>query len=149
MSGDGCGEGEITLSLKDTLITDRTEADVAQRTAKGHYNATDLNRVERAVQELAGRLNAAGHNLAITVKSNWAINDIPTQSDIERYRANIATIHAALAMLSTTPQTPNSMRFLTWAKANDIEKILQDVEDSLNRMELSFMYSGEIYAGEV
>lgn len=137
------------MSLNDTLITDRTEVDVAQKTAKGHYNATDLNRVERAVQELAGRLNVAGHNLAITVKINWAITDIPTLADMERYRNNIATIRTALAMLSSTPQTPNTMRNLTWQQANDIEKILHDVEDSLNRMELSFMYSGEIYAGEV
>lgn len=136
------------MSLKDTLITDRTEADVAQRTAKGHYNACDLNRVGRAVQELAGRLNGAGHNINIVAKTNWAITDIPTLADMERYRTNIATIRTALAMLSTTPQTPASMCNLTWQQANDIEKILQDVELLLNNMQAVLLYSGEIYSGE-
>lgn len=37
----------------EDLITDRTLEDVQNRTAKGHYNATDLNRVEHAVKEIS------------------------------------------------------------------------------------------------
>ena len=37
----------------EDLITDRTLEDVQNRTAKGHYNASDLNRVEHAVKEIS------------------------------------------------------------------------------------------------
>lgn len=37
----------------EDLITDRTLEDVQNRTAKGHYNATDLNRVEHAAKQIS------------------------------------------------------------------------------------------------
>lgn len=46
-----------------TLITDRTAADVAARNEKGTYNASDLNRVNAAMDDLAGRFRARGCGL--------------------------------------------------------------------------------------
>lgn len=132
----------------ETLITDRTEQDVVQRTAKGYYNYTDLNRVESAVEELSARLNDAGYLVNARIKTNWTSADIPTQADMERYRQNVVEIRAAFDVLASTPPTPQSMRFLNWAKANDIEKILMDVDDALSRLPFGFRYSGEIFCGE-
>ena len=47
------------MSIMDTLITDRTQADVDAGNAKGSYNAEDLNRVGSAMNYVADRLRAA------------------------------------------------------------------------------------------
>lgn len=48
-----------------------------------------------------------------------------------------------------TPAVPETAQMLTWDKANDIEQILLDVENTISRLKLSWFYSGEIYCGEV
>ncbi|MBP1737272.1 MAG: hypothetical protein H6Q60_1153 [Oscillospiraceae bacterium] len=142
------------------LITDRTESDVntmlsliskytsggwdslttAQQTAwlaglKGAYNYTDLNRVESAVATLAELLNSLGYSVSVDVKTDWALADIPTVDDLERYRSNIAKIRAALSVFSTTPAAPDSMNNLTYEQANDIEQILEDVETLIEHIQ--------------
>ena len=37
------------MSVIDTLIFDRTQNDVENKTKKGHYNSDDLNRIFEAV----------------------------------------------------------------------------------------------------
>lgn len=44
-----------------TLVTDRTQADVAARNDKGTYNAADLNRVDAAVSDIAERFASYGY----------------------------------------------------------------------------------------
>lgn len=121
---------------------------VTNRTYAVSYNHADINRVESAVRELAYRLNAAGCIVLAATKTDWAMEDIYTVVDMERYRKNIATIRSALTILPTTPQTPDSMRFLTWAQANDIERILVDVEWLLDRMPFAFRHSGTSFSGQ-
>lgn len=122
---------------------------------KGRYNCTDLNRVETAVGQLVEMLNAAGWNMSLTTKTDWATaseaapaQDIPTASDMARYLANVAAIRHALAFYRTTPAVPDSMDFLTWQKANAIERILADAEELINNMLAVRVFSGEVYAGE-
>ena len=55
-----------------TLITDRTAMDVAQKTTKSFYNATDLNRVGAAVEYVAGRFQALGYDCQVSVKKGWS-----------------------------------------------------------------------------
>lgn len=128
------------MSIIDMLITNRTG---------GHYGAEDLNRVGNAMYYVADRLNSFGFAITVNPRTNWAATDKVTVSEANLYLENLRKLRAALAMLPTTPNAPNGVRPFDVQDANDIEKILVDVEDSLNRMELSFMYSGEIYAGEV
>ena len=137
------------------LITDRTQQDVDrwaelkakgwqamtddekaewQTALKGSYNYTDMNRVENAVEYVANRLSAAGCVINPTVKKNWSGADIPTKSDLDRYMRNVADIRSALSVLSATPETPESMALLTWSTANDIEKILADVDWLIDQM---------------
>ena len=49
-----------------TLVTDRTQADVAAGNAKGTYNAADLNRVSAAVKYIAERFASYGYFLLLT-----------------------------------------------------------------------------------
>lgn len=131
-----------------SLITDRTAADVAQGTDKGFYNASDLNRVGAAVRYLSERFTALGYTVGVRPKTDWTEADIPTVRQMESYRQNIAELRRQIAVLRSTPETPETMRFLDYLKANDIERILLAVEDTLRRLEKTFWYSGEIYSGE-
>ena len=132
-----------------TLITDRTAEDVANKTAKGFYNASDLNRVGAAVQYVAERFAAQGYAVTVSPKTDWLASDIPTASELETYRQNIATLRALLAVMPTTPKTPDSMAGLTYTEANSIERILLDLDTLLTNAALAWYQSGELYAGEV
>lgn len=129
------------MSVIDTLITDRKG---------GFYNASDLNRVEEAFTYLQNKMNGEyGFNLNLTIKTDWKQSDNITESNIEAYRQNVVEIRSAITITADTPETPSTIRFMTAQKANDIEKILQAVEVLLDNISAAWLYSNEIYAGEV
>ena len=132
-----------------SLITDRTRADVENKTNKGFYNASDLNRVGAAVQYVAERFAAQGYAVTVSPKTDWLASDIPTASELETYRQNIATLRALLAVMPTTPEAPDSMAGLTYTEANSIEQILLDLDTLLTNAALAWYQSGELFAGEV
>ena len=152
------------------LITDRTQTDVeyaqqlnaigwanmssGQRSEylgglKGAYNATDLNRVGSAVNYVAQRLTDAGYQVLVAPKINWSVSDIPTQSDMTAYLADVQTMRDVFPMPSTTPELPADMAGLTYQEANNIEQILLDVDALITAMANAWYYSGEIQCGEV
>lgn len=134
---------------------------------KGAYNVSDLNRVTSAMAYLTGILRGYGYAVDYqpvsithadgTTDTTWQETDEPTYSHLERYRLNIAAVRAVLSMLPTTPDTParivassvGATDGLTWSGANDIERILLDVEQMINNMAAAWYYSGDLYAGEV
>ena len=128
------------MNIIDTLITNRTG---------GHYNATDLNRVGAAIAYIATRLTTAGYSVPVTPKTDWVAGDIPSATQMAAYLADVAAIRAALAVRPTTPSTPPDMDDLTVEEANDIERILADVDGLVSNMMAAYFYSGEIYSGEV
>ena len=153
------------------LITDRTQADVErvvyltgrvsagtataaelaewQSDLKGAYNASDLNRVGAAVAYVAGRLTGYGYVVSVSPRQDWQGADIPTPESMTAYLADVAALRAPLTVAAGTPEVPEDMEQLTWKEANDIEKILVDVDELLTRMAAAWFYSGELYAGEV
>lgn len=153
------------------LITDRTQADVDrvatltervsagtataaelaawQSDLKGAYNASDLNRVGAAVAYVAGWLNVYGYAVTVTAKQDWTGSDIPTAGQMATYLRDVAALRGAIAVMASTPPTPDSANNLTWKEANNIEQILLDVDKLLTRMAAAWFYSGELYAGEV
>ena len=54
-----------------------------------------------------------------------------------------------IAVLPTTPDKPDSMELLDHIKANNIEKILVDINKLLKNMPSAWVYSGEVECGEV
>lgn len=150
-------------TIIDTLITNRTQADVervrklaakgfAAMTAaeqaewlagmKGAYNASDLNRVGTALNYLAGRLaSICGKSIAWTAKTDWAVTDIITASQAAEYRRQIKDIRDALAYPAGTPDVPQLGR-LTYTGANDIERILVLCEDLIVNVAKSFRHTG-------
>ena len=147
--GDGkTADDSITLYYGLQLITDRTQQDVTNRTEKGFYNASDLNRVGAAMVYLRDRLNDNGYDLDISPKTDWREVDAPTESGMTLYLSCLGTLRGALSMPYGTPETPATMKGLTYTTANNIEKILEAV-DSMLAKSISFLYySGDIYAGE-
>lgn len=79
----------------------------------------------------------------------WYESDIPTAAHMERYIANVAALRGSITVLSTTPATPESMELLDYINANNIEKILVDINQLLINMAAAWFYSGEVYSGEV
>lgn len=150
-------------TIIDTLITNRTQADVervrelaakgfAAMTAaeraewlagmKGAYNASDMNRVGTALNYLAGRLaSICGKSIAWTAKTDWAVTDIITASQAAEYRRQIQDIRDALTYPAGTPDAPQLGR-LTYTDANNIERILKLCEDLIVNVAKSFRHTG-------
>lgn len=158
------------MSIIDTLITDRTQADVDRVLAlsakgwagmspeeraewsaglKGAYNASDLNRVREAMEYLAGVFGAYGYAVSLRPMPTWSVGEIPTEAQMGVYLANVAALRAVLDMPSTTPEVPANMALLTYIEANNIEQILVDINQLLLNAAAAWFYSGEVYCGEV
>lgn len=137
------------MSIIGTLITDRTQADVDARNGKGTYNASDLNRVAAAMNYVAGRLEAAGYDPHISPKTGWKDDDWVGPAAQAVYLGCLAELRSQFAMMQTTPPVPNDMEKLTYQEANDIEQILTDIDRLITNMTFAWMYSGDLYSGEV
>lgn len=152
------------------LITDRTQLDVdrvnvlakkgwenmtAEERAewdgglKGAYNCTDLNRVQSAVRYLQERFAGVGYSVELSDPKTWTLQDVPTLADLAEYLADVRAIRGVLTLLKTTPTVPDTMVGLTYVKANHIEQILLDVDRLLSNMIAGFVYSGDIFGGEL
>lgn len=93
----------------------------------------------------------------ITTRTNWTIKDIPTSQQMNEYLANVETIRSMMSNIpvypsgwQSPPNTPETMQHLTYEQANDIERILTDINDLLEWVSnnLVWVFAGDVYAGE-
>lgn len=93
----------------------------------------------------------------ITTRTNWTIKDIPTAEQVEQYLANVEAIRSMMSNIpvypsdwQAPPETPETMQHLTYEQANDIERILTDINDLLVWVSnnLLWLFAGDVYAGE-
>lgn len=124
----------------DQLITDRTSQDVAQRTQKGFYNVSDVQRVNSYIQYLSDVL---GLNLTVT---NVSLGQALTRAQIDAILSNINAIRAVWYVASDTPQTPIAVNW-DYVKANNIEKILLALDEFYQSSQVDKIYSGTFRAG--
>lgn len=129
------------MSILDTLITNRT--------ARDHYDTTDLNRVGEAMQYVAARLRSCGWDIEVSPRTDWQWTDKMTQAEAQRYLRNLRKIREALALFATTPALPGDTRPFNAREANDIERILLDAEAMVQLTIDGELYADEVYAGEV
>jgi len=133
------GWASLTTSEKSQWNTD----------LKGSYNASDLNRVGNAIDDIAGLLNTYGYSVSITAKTDWVENQLPPSIDeMNSYLNHISVIRSAYAVKPTTPVVPSSMNNLDIIKANSIEQILLDISQLIINMVATFWCSAELTAGE-
>lgn len=142
-------ETTFTLYYGLHLITDRTKADVINGTEKGSYTASDLNRVGAAMNYVADRLRAAGYDPHISPKTDWKETDYPTPQTMERYLGDLEELRWQFSVMQITHTVPKDMVNLTYQEANDIERILEDVDALITNIMAGWFYSGELYSGEV
>ena len=129
----------------DNLIYDRTQLDTINLTSKGYYNYTDLNRIEQWCEYLSEILNNYNYFVNIVTKTNWTMLDLPKQSEMERIRVNINTLQKAYFSFT---QIPENLEYMNWQKANDIEKILYEIDKIIKYMENNFVYCGVARCGQ-
>lgn len=145
------------MSIMDTLITDRTQSDVDARNDKGTYNASDLNRVGHAMNYLADRLKSEGYDPHISPKTGWKDDEWVDSSAQSVYLNDLYELRKQFSMMESTPEVPprllatgiNTNDGLTYTWANDIEKILEDVDYLLTKSIQSRFFSGDLFSGEV
>lgn len=142
-------ETTFTLYYGLHLVTDRTQADVTAKNDKGYYNASDLNRVSAAMIYLMDRLNMNGYYIDIDPKTDWSDSNIQDRFDMSIYLKHLRSIHEAFSLPTDTPEIPDSIRFLNYQSANNIEKILEIVDSMLSKSLEFLFYSGELYSEEV
>lgn len=154
-----------------SLITDRIAADVVYYTGqfakiiskgwnslsateqaewlsaslKGGYWHTDLNRVGAAVQYIAGLLNAYAYPITVTACTNWTVADDITSNAMQAYLSDIENIKNRFY---GTTVLPASISYMTHDDANNIEKLLLEVEANIDGMVAEFSYCGTPYSGE-
>lgn len=131
------------MSILDTLITDRVPG--------ATYDWTDMNRVAEAMEYVAERLRSCGWNITVNPR-RFTREDFPSEAVFEHYIKQIRKLHNTLTLFLTTPAVPGVSRgrpYMTVQEANDIEKILLDIEDMVRRTEAAYYYSGDVFAGEV
>lgn len=115
---------------------------------RGHYNLSDLNRVEAAVAKLAELLRGYGYAVSVEVKTDWAVGDVMRYDDIVRYLANVAAIRNAFPASADTPDAVTIDRWINFAAANDIERLLYEVEQTVNGAAGIFRRCGTFSAGQ-
>lgn len=151
-----------------TLITDRNQSDVDRAKQliekaknieslslseleeylgglKGCYNISDLNRVEGAVQYLSDLLNSYGYTNTVNTKT-WQDGEFLTPTQIVRYLNNLDILKNAYFVNPKIPVTPTSYKSIQ--QANDIEKILSNIEKIITGMEQSFIHCGVPKCGQ-
>ena len=145
------GDVDRTVYLKAKQWQDMTAEERSEWAAdsKGAYNASDLNRVEAAVQYVANQMIELGYPISLSTVTSWSKSSKPNANDLQRYFSNVAKLRAMFPVYGTTPATPSSnMATFNHEKANDLEKILLDVDDLLNKMAAAWFYTGDLFAGE-
>lgn len=141
--------------LRNKGFADMTAAEQSEWLAgnmKGAYHNKDLNRVGEALNYLRDRLNDAGyitHQTDFTAKTNWSVLSVPTAADLTYYLKCVSSIREAITLFANTPPAPIDTGALNIEEANNIEKILIDVETLINNMLAARFYCGDIYAGEI
>jgi hypothetical protein len=111
----------------------------------GYYKHTDLKRVSHNARHLAGLLNGYGYAVTVNPKTDWAVGDIPRDSEMVRYLGDVQSVKTAF--YGTTP-LPESMERIDYRDANNIEKLLEEIETYINRMVAGFRKCGTFRAGQ-
>lgn len=136
----------------NTLVTDRVKADAGARNEKGTYDWRALNRVTEAMEDLHRRFTEYGYATGYvpvrivhrdgSVSGQWREDDEDIRwSQLEQYRTNVSSLRSTFEVLKETPAVPGTMEGLTVDAANDIEKILVDINTVIERTLRSFKRS--------
>ena len=114
---------------------------------RGSCTVNMLNRIENKQAELAAILSGYAYMVHIENKTDWQNEEIFTHQHHQRLINNLDKLKAAYYIYSSTPITPTYM--YDFQSANDIEKILEDIENMIEDMKSRFRECGTFECGEV
>ncbi len=113
----------------------------------GCLNYDDLNRIEADTRWLSQTLHAYGYGLAgLEHKMDWGMTDLPMISAMERIRTNVQ--HLIDIYHGQSAQLPAALSSPGWQEINDVERILYEMRDMIDRMAESFLYCGAAACGQ-
>lgn len=94
-------------------------------------------------------LDVAENNKAEYDQHTWYEFDWPTPATMTVYLLNVVALRSVFAVMASTPYVPKDAVGLMVQEANNIEKILVDINELLMKSTQVWFYSGELFAGEV
>ena len=117
---------------------------------KGMYTHKDLNRVEMAIENIVNTFREYGYAVPdMVIKTDWTYKDTFWKPEMIRYYTNIETLRGLIHTYPDTPDAPRIGEKMSYQLANDIEKILIDLDYILGGLKHGWRYVGESIAGEV
>lgn len=117
---------------------------------KGMYTHNDLNRVESAIENIVNTFRSYGYIVPdMVIKTDWTYKDTFWKPEMIRYYTNIETLRGMIHTYPDTPDAPRIGEKMSYQLANDIEKILIDLDYILGGLKRGWYYVGDIVAGEV
>ncbi len=131
------------------MIYDRTQTDVDNKTEKGYYNISDLNRVETGTEFVAKLLTQYGYPVTASIKNDWGISDFPVQSEMDRYLDNARRCVDNFCKKPTTPSLTTTINGLYYHEANTIEQVLEEAPELINNMINTYRYSGQFCCADM
>lgn len=112
---------------------------------RGAFTVNTLNRIENKQSEISLLLKKYGYCNYI-INKTYDMTQILQYSDYLRILDNLNKLKNAFYIYSTTPNTPSYM--YGYKEANDIEKILVDIENMIGGMTSKFRECGTFQCGE-
>lgn len=126
-----------------------TDAEIAEwmQVSDGALNYVMLNRIEQWTQYLAAQLRAHGYSVAVETRT-WTRADYPTRGEVDRIRRNVEALQQGFYSLPDWREIVYN-NTLDFGQCNALEWDLQSIYTWLQRMTSAFVYSGELFGGEV
>lgn len=140
-------------SVIDTMIFDRDQSDLLNGTKKAYHNVADMQRIMDACKYIQGVLVEVGIAIPIWEKNTWDVFDY-SPGTWKGLLDNVRVLRGLVRLPETTPDVPSGFDRPTIQMANDIERILYDVNESIwsqieEGEELFFdgtyFFDGEVY----
>ena len=79
----------------------------------------------------------------------WTKQDIPTPPEMTEYLGRVRAAREAFPGVSQFPPLPANMNHLTYEADNDLERTLLLVNETIQHLQESRDYSGELQAGGI
>nr|WP_325212938.1 hypothetical protein [uncultured Oscillibacter sp.] len=125
------------MTILDTLVTNRAPG--------ASYSFQDMNRVGEAMEYISARLRECGFRIPWQAKTDFTRTDFPTPAVFGQYLGQLQALHDAVALFVTTPPVPvvgEAKDYMTVEEANDIERILLDIQKMLGNMACTYRHCG-------
>lgn len=156
--GAGSGVTKGSYNRFDLHRVDSAVQAVAQQALSVIPSVSAYLALRKVAPDKAFELPYLAEDVNVKSPQQWLDGNVPTHTELSEFLDNVRNLRALLP--SDAPELPSSMARLSVDGANNIEKTLLAVEaaltaleenlkDKINRTASSYLYSCEVYSGEV